>query len=133
MDTHPPREQFRAVARINQEPVYLPQELGNAANRINVVWGALFGICCFIALASWHVSNRLRDLRDVQTEVTAVKTDVSGLKSTIEGNRIIISTYNWKDWWDQHRTMWDMRQRGESNSEAFYREHGRPAPKQPEK
>lgn len=124
MDTTPPHDQFREIARINQQPIYFPNALG--MERLKWVWGILAGIICFIFLATWQLSNRSRDLSDAKADIAALKVDVAT-------NKLVIGTYDWKLWWDQHRTMWDMRARGESNKEAFFREHGRPAPGQPER
>jgi|GEM_PF-6919488 len=117
-------EQFRRIAEINQQPIYFPNALG--MERLKFIWAALSAVGLFVIVGTYTIAGVLRDLSDARK-------DVAEMKLTVEKNRQIIATYDWKVWWDQHRTMWDQRARGESNKEVFFREHGRGAPGQPEK
>lgn len=119
-----PRDQFRAIAEINQQPIYFPNELG--MQRLKWVWGALGVLLAWVVAATWTLSGKNRDLADAKTDIAQLKVDVAT-------NKIVITTYDWKVWWDEHKTMWDQRLRGESNAAVFFREKGRAAPLQPEK
>lgn len=148
MDTPPPHDQFREIARINQQPIYFPNALG--MERLKWVWGILAAIVLFIVLATWTVAGRFGELTTNTKDMGMVKAELAGTSTKATDNQREINSrkesfdkmlifygnlqmYDFKLWWEQHRTMWEMKVRGESNKESFFREHGYPAPGQPEK
>lgn len=94
-NTSPPNDQFRAIAAVNQQPVYFPNELG--MQRLRWVWGIL----SVMAIALFFCAIKYKEFSDVATEFKALQIE--------------------------HRSMWEMVIRGESNKERFFREHGYPA------
>jgi hypothetical protein len=147
---HPrPDDQFRAIAAINQQPVYFPNAIG--MERLKWVWGILSAIILFIVLATWTIAGRFRDLTEVSAESKATNIRLKAVETLAEDNKRhieaeatdgrtqmmefygSIKSFPFTKWYEQHQSMWEMVLRGENNKERFFREHGYPAPGGPEK
>lgn len=147
MEQRPP-DHYREIAAINQQPIYLPNDLG--MQRMKWVYGILVGFAIFLIGATWTVAIKFTEMSANTLAVAALKIDSKATRDIADENKRAIESrresyesmlkfwgamqqYKFADWYEQHRQIYEMMLRGESFRAKFYRDHGYPAPELPEK
>lgn len=141
-----PRDQYREIAAVNQQPIHFPAKLG--MERLTWLWRLFYGLVVALFLSGWTLSGKYTDLTTAMSNVKALQVQSDATQKLAESNKREIDdrkkgydamvefygslkVYPFAEWYEHHRTMWEMKIRGESNKEAFFREHGYAAPGQP--
>jgi len=113
------------------------------------LWGVVHAIGGILIISTWTVAVKSGAWDRTTNDVSAIKGDLKVTREIAEANKRelegrkqtydkmvefygSVSGYKFADWYEQHRQMYEMMLRGESNRARFYREHGYPAPLMPE-